>query len=346
MEFDMRHVDRSDVNPPQGLIGIDSPGAKEIARAAEQVRVNGKVSGFTFRAYKRSDVRHALEQLFHGKCAYCESRYDVSGPVDIEHFRPKGEVDGVTDHKGYWWLAASWDNLLPSCLDCNRRRYQPTPGHMSSLRALASAVDTGDLSRIKTGKNSVFPISGNRVMERQERARTSDLDGEDALLLNPCADIPNDHLRFYIDPNGEHIGVVFARTSDGDEGHDALPELVEDPMEVERKAREAGISARGAVSIQVYGLNRLAVLQERTRILYQLEFLGDMTISSSSLIKNLKQVTATDGEGQILIESAIQTLTEHRQSLLDALKKMTGPEAPFSVMAQTWLEDFTDKFAD
>ncbi len=340
----MRRVDRKDVEPPQGLIGNDCPGAREIERAAKHVEDKDTVSGFTFRAYKRSDVRHALEQLFHGKCAYCESRYDVSGPVDIEHFRPKGEVDGVDGHKGYWWLAANWGNLLPSCLECNRRRFQRTPANMSSLRVLASGAITGDMANIKTGKNSVFPVVGNHVMKRPEGSGFGDLNGENPLLLNPCKDNPGDHLRFHIDPDGRHIGLVFARASDGDEGRDALPEAAEDPHEVERKAREAGISARGAVSIQVYGLNRLAVLQERTRILNRLEFLGDMAIKCLKLSNELQQVSATENEGQKRIEAAIRTLKEHRERLLKALKDMAAAEAPFSSMSQTWLETFTRKF--
>src|SRR5262245_53915670 len=37
-------------------------------------------------------VRQALKQMFHRKCAYCESRYGTTSPVDIEPYLPKGGV--------------------------------------------------------------------------------------------------------------------------------------------------------------------------------------------------------------------------------------------------------------
>src|SRR5215468_8122036 len=85
--------------------------------------------------YKRYMVY--LNRLFRNKCAYCEEK--LSGqPGDVEHFRPKGRVCDATfrqvfidhprwgrniAHPGYYWLAYDWDNLLPSCADCNRFRW-------------------------------------------------------------------------------------------------------------------------------------------------------------------------------------------------------------------------------
>ncbi|MEF9674035.1 hypothetical protein QNM99_25505 [Pseudomonas sp. PCH446] len=48
--------------------------------------------------------------------------------MDVEHYRPKGAVSEDASHPGYWWVAMDWDNLLPSCIDCNRKRKQVTPG--------------------------------------------------------------------------------------------------------------------------------------------------------------------------------------------------------------------------
>ena len=47
----------------------------------------------------------------HRKCCYCEKLEEQAKYRDVEHFRPKSS---------YWWLAWSWDNLLFSCIDCNR----------------------------------------------------------------------------------------------------------------------------------------------------------------------------------------------------------------------------------
>jgi hypothetical protein len=76
-----------------------------------------------------------LLALTSGKCAYCESVILNTHPGEVEHFRPKGRVRGrdgkvekvtiggaETEHPGYWWLAYAWSNLLPCCIDCNRRR--------------------------------------------------------------------------------------------------------------------------------------------------------------------------------------------------------------------------------
>ncbi|MEK9939970.1 MAG: hypothetical protein VW548_03245, partial [Methylotenera sp.] len=156
----MRKVDRASVPAPASLVGAGCSGAEELNKArdyysalAKKAELSAVAKGkkpkaaksakakksaeetksrkaFEFKAYKNDDVRHALFTLFHGKCAYCEARYDTTAPVDIEHFRPKGGIDG-TDHLGYWWFAATWLNLLPSCIDCNRKREHPTPRELS-----------------------------------------------------------------------------------------------------------------------------------------------------------------------------------------------------------------------
>src|SRR5262245_40081226 len=90
------------------------------------------------RLYKR--YMQFLLKLFNGKCAYCETDIESNQPGDVEHFRPKGRVVdeefepirinhpkwGEMDHPGYFWLAYEWDNLFPSCIDCNRYRKHGT----------------------------------------------------------------------------------------------------------------------------------------------------------------------------------------------------------------------------
>lgn len=58
--------------------------------------------------YKSDDIKNKLREIYHGKCAYCETSVEQ---FDVEHFRPK--------RGGYYWLAYSWDNLLLSCPICN-----------------------------------------------------------------------------------------------------------------------------------------------------------------------------------------------------------------------------------
>ena len=47
-------------------------------------------------------MKRRLDLLFHGKCAYCETFYSASAPVDVEHYRPKGAVSEDPSHPGYY----------------------------------------------------------------------------------------------------------------------------------------------------------------------------------------------------------------------------------------------------
>jgi uncharacterized protein (TIGR02646 family) len=193
----MIYVKRSEVDAPPSLATV---GALERTRAItwhNTAKNKGKTySGF--KAYKSHDVVDALNQMFRGKCAYCESEHTVTSPTDIEHFRPKGAIviDGVRVKPGYYWLAADWDNLLPSCIECNRGRTQ-------DLIAEQDADDTRELA----GKANKFPL-----IDESRRARKpehGDRERGQRLLLHPCRDRPERHLEFL--PNG----VVRARQVGG-----------------------------------------------------------------------------------------------------------------------------------
>ena len=64
---------------------------------------------------KGDEVVEKLAKIYHGKCAYCEERTLIY----IEHYRPKGSVQG-SRHGGYYWLCLEWSNLLPACHECNK----------------------------------------------------------------------------------------------------------------------------------------------------------------------------------------------------------------------------------
>ncbi len=139
--------------------------------------------GFNFKAYKAAEVKKALTRLFHAKCAYCETYYGASQPMDVEHWRPKGEVhEGETKLGGYWWLASDWENLYPSCIDCNRGRKHRVPGERMIFLL---------------GKENQFPIAGPRAVDR------AGLAAEQPLLLDPCDpnDDPERHFR-YVETDG------------------------------------------------------------------------------------------------------------------------------------------------
>jgi hypothetical protein len=138
---------------------------------------------FEFNAYRNADLRDSLNQIFCHKCAYCESFYGATQPVAIEHFRPKGMIteEDRQIKPGYWWLAAKWENLLPSCTDCNSPR----------KRIYA------DGQYRTTGKGNQFPLQ-----YPAKRARTArSLRGERPLLLDPSNPRvrPERHVEFVFD---------------------------------------------------------------------------------------------------------------------------------------------------
>jgi hypothetical protein len=132
-----------------------------------------------------------LEHYFHGKCAYCETRV-ARFDYHAEHFRPKGAVtfrgkgkknlekakckddNGIdVPHPGYFWLAYSWRNLLPSCGFCNTSK----------------------------GKKTQFPVKadyvGPYVAAGAPLPDEVALDAtEEPLLLHPFRDNPREHLVF------------------------------------------------------------------------------------------------------------------------------------------------------
>jgi uncharacterized protein (TIGR02646 family) len=164
---------------PASLDGPSSVGGLETAAAVayySQTPPAGKKPDFS--AYKEEDVRRALREMFGPKCAYCESVYAAGAQMDTEHYRPKNEVERPGRAKlrrGYYWLAASWPNLLPTCNDCNRRRRK----------------DHKDGTRV-TGKGSRFPL----VDESQRALAPGEELLEEPLLLDPTLDQPDEHLRF------------------------------------------------------------------------------------------------------------------------------------------------------
>lgn len=120
--------------------------------------------------YDFADIRAKLNEIYKGKCAYCEQRLTMT----IDHYRPKSGV-AVKDlvykqeHEGYYWLKAEWTNLLFACHDCNR---------------------TG-------AKGTRFPIRDkrNRVSAPTDFSIQVLDEIEQPLLINPEVTNPANHLR-------------------------------------------------------------------------------------------------------------------------------------------------------
>lgn len=109
-----------------------------------------------------SELKGALGDLTNDKCWYSEAR-QVGADRDVDHFRPKGAVEGA-NHPGYWWLAFEKANYRYSCIFCNRPR-------------------TDDETGSKGGKHDRFPLIDPAV---RAQGPGDDLLLEQPVLLDPC----------------------------------------------------------------------------------------------------------------------------------------------------------------
>jgi hypothetical protein len=183
---------------------------KKVIDAWEEWRRQGSPGKFTYTLDQKVWARlkeWLLTNVFHGKCAYCESR-DVRSPYHAEHFRPKGRVTAKVkskfsvvktqdeegqeiEHPGYFWLAYNWANLVPSCNDCNTARGKrdqfPVKKACVAVK-LVSQDEEGTLRR---------PHIKSSVRSGVYYLQPEDLDVlEEPLLLHPYFDDPDEHLIF------------------------------------------------------------------------------------------------------------------------------------------------------
>lgn len=227
----MRYVKRARVPAPASLSEPDGAGAREAALAVAHY-LDPLAKSYPFEAYKGDDVKDALRTLFNKKCAYCESLHESNSPADIEHYRPKGKVAGEAGHRGYWWLAADWDNLLRSCISCNR-----VEGHRIGSVGMNAAQIAAQAPR-NGGKGNVFPVAATRAFHPGE-----DCDGEDPLLIDPTRRDPAVHLRWHVADELSLLGPRF---------HGALADRY------------------GDSTIETLALNRQALVEARSRHLQRL----------------------------------------------------------------------------
>ena len=307
----MIKVDRSRVETPSclRLDDTDSPALKEQKKAITHFTKPGQTKGFDFNVYRRAEIKQAFRLLFFDKCAYCESRYAATQPVDVEHFRPKGNVRATPEETaagishegpGYYWLAGTWENLLPSCIDCNRNRGQPVFVNRDGTR--------GDITiEANVGKADFFPVdpAQPRWISHSDTAPK-----EVPLLLNPCIDDPQEFFRY------DDFGAVLP-----------APDLEENTTEFRKFS----------ASCQIYGLNRLDLVHERRAVLLLLH----ERMRSIRMITELLQNRPGNLEDSQLI--LLQDLLAHE---LDALHRFSEPYQPFSLMASQAIETFLKNLTD
>ncbi len=127
--------------------------------------------------YKHPSVKAALTNIYHHKCAYCESTITHSAPLQVEHYRPKAKVDqqdlkAGEVHKGYYWLGNEWSNLLLACQNCNGQGAKGNRFPIQGIRVLSHPADP-----------IYFSIQHQSLLD------------EVPLLLNPELFDPLDHLQ-------------------------------------------------------------------------------------------------------------------------------------------------------
>jgi uncharacterized protein (TIGR02646 family) len=161
----MIHVDRGRVPAPTIL--LDKGVMETRAAAVIYSDPSSREKAFRFTCYRHREVLKALQELFRGKCAFCEQLVAATARPDVEQFRPKTaavNLDGDITKPGYWWLANEWGNLYLACPRCNRT------------------------------KMNRFPVAGVRALRPDD-----DIADEAALLLDPCDDDPEQYLIFVQD---------------------------------------------------------------------------------------------------------------------------------------------------
>lgn len=158
----MIRIDRSATACPESLA---AEGERDLDRLRSLVPKGLQSKDFRRDIFGSAEVKLRLWAMQHRKCCYCEREYERRHS-DVEHFRPKTEAlraDGRRD-TGYWWLAYWFGNLYFGCLIFNRL------------------------------KGSHFPLrDGARALAAGENPQTHD---EQALLIDPGFDDPQDHLTF------------------------------------------------------------------------------------------------------------------------------------------------------
>ncbi|MBF0890406.1 hypothetical protein HKD28_03060 [Gluconobacter sp. LMG 1744] len=135
----MRHIKQND------LIGsISTAWSQAAANALTDLlttAVDDRADLITKNYKIWSDLKAAMAALSHEKCWYSEKRIAVS-ELEVDHFRPKNRVSGVTPlHRGYWWLAYDWKNFRLAYSLVNKRRTDSREGNVQGKGCYFPLVD-------------------------------------------------------------------------------------------------------------------------------------------------------------------------------------------------------------
>ncbi|NRR93140.1 AAA family ATPase [Winogradskyella undariae] len=165
----MIYVDRNKVEKPKFFYSKECE--TKISELTEfyQIPRSKRAQKRFVEYYAPFGIIEALNELFNGKCAYCESKIILDKSNDfLDHFRPRNNAKGFnkdqTDLDHYWWLMYHWNNMYLSCLEC------------------------------KKFKSTWFPVEGKRVMPITNFPEI--VTQENNLLIDPCYEEIVEHIGY------------------------------------------------------------------------------------------------------------------------------------------------------
>lgn len=179
-------------------------------------------SNYDSKIVKNSEIFNALNTIYNGKCAFCESKLTGDVLKFISHYRPRPQ---------YYWLSYEWSNLLLCCEDCQAAK-----------------------------RSSEFPIENevNRLNAMPQsnslhwQLNSTELRNEHPLLLNPEIDMPEEEFKF--SPDGK-----ISRAYIGSRGFDTLricklnrTSLVSSRSKVVKNFYNSFVSATKLVRSQIF----------------------------------------------------------------------------------------------
>ncbi len=198
----MRSINKSDAIQPENTKRVNDKFVAKTNKVIQQRNLEAKNRQFT--GYADDATKRVLAELYAGgnvemdengaevfnpKCAYCESTSVVVASLQVEHYRPKKEITNEPTHKGYYWLAFEWTNLIYACPKCNGQ------GAKGNRFPILGARATQEPKNID-GTIHYDAFDANHQVLRQELP----------LLLHPEIDNPPEHLTFR--PSGQISGLT------------------------------------------------------------------------------------------------------------------------------------------
>jgi hypothetical protein len=178
------------------------------------------------------------------------------------------------------------------------------------------------------GKGNLFPLSPDTPRAEFDWTNETlpDLSGEHPLLINPVETDPADHLEFL---TGD-LSLVSAK-----------------------KQPDGTPSPEGVCSIAIYGLNRIELVQARTRLLRDLELLLDAMTKVIVAYQDLEndfidprraRLPSLSGDAKAKakdeitkLERIAASLRSVEESILDRFKELGAPTAEYSTLVNAWL---------